>query len=706
MTRARHLTGQCLAAATILLVVCAIAGLLVVRSGWFRELVRRRIVTEVESATGGRVEVGNFSFKWETLTAKISPFVLHGMEPASEAPLLRVESVSIGLRVISMLERKVDLASVTVDRPRLRIVIYPDGTNNLPTPPGPSSGKSWSENLVDLAVQRYELTGGVADIDIRQVPLAFSGEDLRVQMTRDRGAARYRGNVASKRLRVASDIMAPAEADLSAAFVLDASRLTLSPLRLGVGGSRIDMTGSLTNLKAPQGTFKTTAAIAVRDAVSLFSLPIAAAGSANFDGDVAFSFAGGFDYTLAGKINGRGLGYSRDRLHIQNATASAALRMTPQQLSLRGIKAAALNGNLTGDAELIRWKNFHLAGNFDGLSVSETLAVLTPRPIPWNGDLAGTLEVDAVVGASNSKVHAVAAITPAGNGEPIQGQVDIRYDQQAGIVSFGDSHVATPATSVILSGTLGQNLDVRARSTNLDDLLPALALLGDDTSAGLPLKLDRTKQGEAAVVGRVSGNLSDPQFRGQATVTNASIEGHGFDHFTADLTASQHSVALQHLTLSRGQTEITGDAAIVASSAANGNFLDGPLAAQLSVKNLRLAPIAREFDIATVASVNADALASATIHLSGTARRPESAIVLDATHATAFGEQFERVRADLRYSSDSLAFTAGQADLGSGKASVFRFLHAPGWRRPQRRPSRGRHRSEPDGLARRGTAST
>jgi translocation and assembly module TamB len=676
MTRARHLAGQCLAAAVLLLVVCAVAGFLVVRSGWFREAVRQRIVREVESATGGKVEVGNFSFKWETLTAKISPFVLHGTEAASETPLLRVESVSIGLRIISMLERKIDLASVTVDRPRLSVVIYPDGSNNLPTPPGRSSGKNWAENLVDLAVRRYAVTDGVADIDVRQVPLAFSGEDLRVQMTRDTGAARYRGNVTSRRLRVASDIMAPAEASLAAAFVLDASRLTLSPVRVDVGGSRIDMTGSLTNLRAPQGTFKTTAAIAVRDAVSLFSLPISAVGSADFDGDAAFSFAGGFDYTLTGKISGRGLGYTRDRLRIQNATASAALRLTPEQLSLRGINAAALGGSLTGEADLARWKNFHFKGNFAGLGVREAMAVLTPRPIPWNGALAGMLEVDTVVGEPRSKLQAVASITPAGNGEPIQGQVDVRYDQQAGTVSFGDSHVATPATSVILSGTLGQNLDVRARSTNLDDVLPALALLDDGAPATLPLQLDRTKQGEAAVVGTVSGSLNDPQFRGQATVTNASIEGHGFDRFSSDLTASQHSVALQHLALSRGPTEITGDAAVIAASgafngatggAATNTFLDGPLTAQLSVKNLQLAPAAREFEIATVASVNADALVSATVHLSGTARRPEADIVFDATQATAFGEKFERVRADLRYRAQSLAFTAGQADLGTGK---------------------------------------
>ena len=63
--------------------------------------------------------------------------------------------------------------------------------------------------------------------------------------------------------------------------------------------------------------------------------------------------------------------------------------------------------------------------------------------------------------------------------------------------------------------------------------LPALALLGNGASTNLPLQLDRTKPGEAALVGTVSGNLNDPQFRGQATVTNASIEGHGFDRFSS-----------------------------------------------------------------------------------------------------------------------------------------------------------------------------
>ncbi len=310
-------------------------------------------------------------------------------------------------------------------------------------------------------------------------------------------------------------------------------------------------------------------------------------------------------------------------------------------------------------------------------------AVLTPRPIPWNGTLAGTLEVDSVVGVPVNKVHAIAAIAPVGNGEPVQGQLDIHYDQQAGTVSFGDSRVATPATSVILSGTLGQNLDVRARSTNLDDLLPALALVGDNASTSLPLQLDRTKQGEAAVVGRVSGNLNDPQFRGQATVTNASIEGHGFDRFSSDVTASQHSVALQHLTLSRGPTEITGDAAVAAANgAANGNFLDGPLTAQLSVKNLQLAPAAREFGSPPLPVSMLTPWRPPPCTFPEPRARPQADIVFDATQATAFGEQFERVRANLRYSAQALVFNSRPSRSRLWQTAVLRLLRRPGRRHP------------------------
>ena len=71
--------------------VLAFAAVLVLRSAWFSEQVRSRMVYEVEKATGGRTELGSFDFDWSTLTARVRGLVLHGTEGAGEAPLLRAQ---------------------------------------------------------------------------------------------------------------------------------------------------------------------------------------------------------------------------------------------------------------------------------------------------------------------------------------------------------------------------------------------------------------------------------------------------------------------------------------------------------------------------------------------------------------------------------------------------------------------------------------
>ena len=275
-------------------------------------------------------------------------------------------------------------------------------------------------------------------------------------------------------------------------MVLDGTRLALPSVQVAVRQLAASIwPGNSTNLKAPRGDFKGQGGVCRgATAVSLFSLPVASTGTANFDGDLNFSFANAFDYLLTGRIDARGLGYSQDRVRIQNAKLSAAVTLNPNRLTLRGMQGAALGAKVTGQAELEHWKNFHFDGTFDGLDVREAVATVTARPLPWNGSLAGTLDVDAVVGERRAVVDTEATI----QGQ-ITGQINIHYDQRAGTVNFGESRIATPATSLNLSGTLGQNLDVRARSTNLDDVLPALGLFSDHPPATLPLKLDPRKQG-------------------------------------------------------------------------------------------------------------------------------------------------------------------------------------------------------------------
>ena len=62
----------------ILLLVAV--GLAVVRTEWFSELVRARIITELERSSGGRVAMGEYSFNWRNLTAEVRDLTLRGRE--------------------------------------------------------------------------------------------------------------------------------------------------------------------------------------------------------------------------------------------------------------------------------------------------------------------------------------------------------------------------------------------------------------------------------------------------------------------------------------------------------------------------------------------------------------------------------------------------------------------------------------------------
>src|ERR1700734_950033 len=163
----------------VVLLVCAVV---LVQSAWFRNLVRVRMVSAIERATGGRVEIGSFSYNWRNLTADVQPFVLHGTEPASAPPLFRADKIQIGLKIISALEKKVDIAFLVVESPQLYISISPDGSTNIPRPKIPQFNQNAVEDLLDLHVNHIEIRNGLADYNSWRVPLDATGENLQMSL--------------------------------------------------------------------------------------------------------------------------------------------------------------------------------------------------------------------------------------------------------------------------------------------------------------------------------------------------------------------------------------------------------------------------------------------------------------------------------------------------------------------------------------------
>jgi translocation and assembly module TamB len=528
-----HVLVRGIAAVAVLVVIAALAGLVVVQSGWFHEYVRQRIIAEIEHATGGRVELGSFSFRGPTLTARVSQFVLHGKEPAGEPPLLHAESVTIGLRILSFAERKIDVASVQVDKPRVRIVIYADGSDNLPIPqllPGPHSG--WPQDMLNLAVGRYEVTNGTVELDERSLPVNLRGEDLALKLAYDARTPSYQAELGSRRLRVAIAGLAPIEVGLSSRFALEKSRLVVTALRLSTPQSHADLQGVLENILRPHGTFNLQAAASIREMAAMFPIPLAPTGTADFRGTLRVDFNAPADYEITGRATVRGAGYSEGRLHIQDALVRGQVDFGPRGLEAKDVEADALGARFSGTLSLGRWRELHTEGSVDGLTVAEAASIVTPRTLPWNGTLAGSFMIDSTLGAAlatagdkTTQARANLTISPAGlsaqdKGTPIEGRLDAFYDQRAGELSLGSSYAATPATRLDVSGTLGRRLEVQFRSTNLEDVLAALPLLTSDAPSELPLKLDG---GSVAANGTVTGPLDNPRFRGQVRSTASAL---------------------------------------------------------------------------------------------------------------------------------------------------------------------------------------
>src|SRR5579862_5541530 len=651
MNRLKRVVLWTAAALLVLLVLGTIAGVLVLRSDRFRVYVQHRIVEELEKATGGRVELGRVSFDWTHVT--VDGFVLHGKESADDPPLLRVASATLGLKIISILERKVDLASLRVDQPQFRIVVYPDGSTNFPGPEG-KPGKLWSEDVVNLAIRRYEINDGVVEYDGRRNPLDIRGDHLRLQMDYEARTPSYRGTMSMDGLRATIQGIAPINGSMSAAFTFEKSRVVFSRLRVGTKESTADLTGVLDNLRAPRGTFAMKATVAVREMVRMLNLPIDPVGTAAIDGELSVAFDQPFDWSVRGRLTARGLRYTHDRIKIEDAEMRGNLQLGQTGATLRQMTTQAFGTEVSGEASLAQWRQVHVEGTFAGTDLRRAVGILTDHPVAWKGTLAGGFGVDSTLGQTNSVVHVSMGITPDAAGVPLQGQIDLTYDQAGDTIALGSSSIATPATRLEVSGTLGRMMQLRFRSTSLDDILPALAIVEDNPPAQIPLKL---KNGSVTADGSVTGPLDDLKFTGQATVSNGEIQGHGFDRFTGEIEADGSRIQANQLVLARGPTEITGSATLTAKQ---GVFDDAAVTAQLNIRNASLADLAHEAG----SSAEITGTGSATVTLTGTVTRPDAEIALDVQNPAAFGEQIDRLRATVHYTPAAVELTNGVASAG------------------------------------------
>ncbi len=648
--------------AAALCVLAAVVGLFVVRSAWFQEKVRDRIVSEVERVTGGRVEIGSFRFNWETMTAEVAPFVLHGTEPAAARPLFRANSIRVGLKVVSMMERDVDIRSLTVERPEVSIAVHADGSTNFPQPRIHQRSGTFIEQVLKLAIRQVSLNDGFIDYNTQRIPLQLQGEHLTATLLYDSHGPQYRGDISFSPVHFSAGIAHDLSFDVAAAVAMDKAGLHVARASLRMPHSNIAASGALLDWASPAGDFTVRAIIAVADVRGPLGFDFSDRGDVDFNGALHFTGAG---LRLSGRTVGRGVDLRAPGFRLDGASLSGRAEITDSLVDLTGLTVSGLGGHFQGRVVIDDWHKFRVEGQAQNISIRQLAEAQTLRVPPWDGTLAGPLHASGVFtahGLGDVMADAAMDITPVAVGAGMSGHIGFNYDQRAGELRVGQSQLATGSSQVSLDGTLGETLNVNVDTRNIDDLLPVIGLVGAAPPANIPVTLSNGSSGHLTAT--VQGSLENPTIRGHVELGQFQFAKQNFTQLAADFQLTRSRLDVKDLSVTHEQMLLSGsghagllDWRVTDASEVGGAF---------SVHNGDLTRLIAEAGESWPASGSF----TGTLNVAGTYSNPVIQAHVRATNITAWQEQFASAQADIRYTADSIEVMNGAADAAGGHLQV------------------------------------
>jgi len=385
-----------------LVLVLVIASILVLRSAWFANYVREKIIAVTEESTGGVVEIGSFQFEWTHLTVRIRNFVLHGTEPKTADPLVRVPLLELRLKLFAGLKKAVDLQYLGIQQPEVDVIVFPDGKTNIPEPkvqkkPSDTSGL---QTVVDLAVGQFNIQHGLLEFSEQKTPFSARGENLRVLLNYNALNPSYQGNLWIDPLLLATGNKPPMNVHVNLPVTIEKDAIRLAGAKLTTDQSQISLSASMQNMNAPQISAQLNASLSLPEIQRSIELPI----DAN---------ANGAPKTLTAQVN---VSMDEKNNTVQLQTAHIALGQTTFQAAgaidpardsavrfnanlalgeltkLMNVSTVAASGDLqaNGSAKMDAQKNYAVDGtlNSRGLSVRSGTTRITDVSLysPFHAD--------------------------------------------------------------------------------------------------------------------------------------------------------------------------------------------------------------------------------------------------------------------------------------------------------------------------------
>ena len=736
--RARLLRNIAVGFAAIILVL-SVAVIAIVQTNWFREYVKRQIVAAAEQGTGGKVEIGSLAFDWKRLRAVVSDLVIHGKEPAGSAPWISVRRIQLEFRIFS-LSHLLNLSYLGVERPEAAIMVFPDGSTNIPTPRRAYAPSNTSplETVVDLAVGRFELTNGVLAFNSRKQALNVRGDNLRAQLWYNILERGYHGQISLEPLYVVSGRNTPVKFALSLPIGLGRDRIDVRGATISTAASRIRIDAAVEDLRNPRISAHISGRVALPDLKNCGNLPL----ETN-----AGNLLSALDLDANAAITGEAIQVTRLHLGIGHSNVDASgklkdsqgngamgftVRLAVGELGRLAKVAARPEGLvlLNGTATLDRNNNYQVAGKIEAREISFQAGATRVSNVslssgvrldPQRLDLPD-LRLNAIGGelTANASLEDFARFKLDGNLRHMDLRAAARALGQKGFAYAGVASGPIAADGDLhLPGTQGFNASVRISIAPRQDGIPVTGRLSADYNGAADnihlgdsyLALPHTRltlsgspghRLDFSLTTRDLGDLlaaAPPGDRpavaldkgGQAAFTGAVTGSLSSPHIAVHLAANQLSAE------GRRFDALALDAAASSAGAAvsNGSLTRGVMqmqfAASVGLQNWRTTPAAplssavsvRNGDLADAMvlagrqSVGYSGALSATVNVTGTVGNPLGDAYFTVTNGSIQGEPFDAMQATVKMADQLVTIPAFYATAGPARIDLAAEFHHP-----------------------------
>ncbi|HLH18757.1 MAG TPA: translocation/assembly module TamB domain-containing protein [Bryobacteraceae bacterium] len=703
------------------LLVLGIVAILIVRSAWFSNYVRGRIVASVEQATGGKVGVKEFHFNWLHLRADLSGFTIHGLEPPGAAPLLTVRHVRIDLGLAAPFTKPVHIAYLLVEEPRANIMILPNGRTNIPAPMRPRSNPL--DTVVHLAIGRFDVVDGAANFADRKARFNASGQNLRAHLTFNHAREAYRGEIDIDPLLLRSANREPVAVKVVLPVAIDREKIAVANAQLTTALSRVVFTGDVRTLLSPRASGRVYASVALDELRRVGLLPIApgtGGGPRIVNADITGSMdaqrvaiqharvrLGGSELEAHGvtpagelsfratlllgqlgrslklplhaegtmnvegaaaqrprgwqvnaKLAGQGLGFTQGTTHVAGLNLATEVAAAPGRIELKPLALSGIGGTFTGSAVLENLRTFRVAGDLHHFDFQTLASALLGRRLSgYSGEVSGPIQIQGDL-EDRRAIVGRATLAIAPGGGGIPVAGRIALDYNA----RADTVVLGPSVLRLPHS----RIDLAGALGRRIDVRLMSSDLADFRPLGvIPVALHR---GTATLTAAVTGSLSDPHIAAHAALTNFAVEGREFTRFAGDIEASRSRVAVANALVTRGTLAAQFSGSLGLDNWKTANY--EPLRIDAVVRN---ADVADVLALAGQRGMSASGTLAAEAHIAGTLGSPTGSAEISAARGSIEGVAFDTLTARAAMTPESIdvpafALTAGPARIDAAAA--------------------------------------